>query len=155
MAYMRSTLAFILFWINLIILAITLYIAITENIKNEKKRYYPDYLRTTMEKLQNIYPYYFLDEEFILSNHLRNLLFYPKPIMSALLSIVPLIALFTLMLSFCLFVSQKMNVVQIMQKLMRISLWEIALEHLNVIVIAHIVKEERIATVVRMVVVVY
>ena len=108
-----------------------------------------------MEKLQNIYPYYFLYEEFILSNHLRNLLFYPKPIMSALLSIVPLIALFTLMLSFCLFVSQKMNVVQIMQKLMRISLWEIALEHLNVIVIAHIVKEERIATVVRMVVVVY
>ena len=59
------------------------------------------------------------------------------------------------MLSFCLFVSQKMNVVQIIQKLMRISLWEIALEHLNVIVIAHIVKEERIATVVRMVVVVY
>ena len=48
-----------------------------------------------------------------------------------------------------------MNVVQIMQKLMRISLWEIALEHLNVIVIAHIVKEERIATVIRMVVVVY
>ena len=51
MAYMRSTLAYILFWINLII------IAITENIKNEKKRYYPDYLRTTMEKLQNINPF--------------------------------------------------------------------------------------------------
>ena len=64
MAYMRSTLSFILFWINLIILSITLYIAITENIKNEKKRYYPDYLRTTMEKLQNIYPYYSMKNSF-------------------------------------------------------------------------------------------
>ena len=101
MAYMRSTLSYILFWINLIIIAITLYITITEHIKIEKRRYYPDYLRTTMEKLQNIYPYYFLDEEFILSNHLRNLSFYPKPIMSALLGVIPSFALISLMISFC------------------------------------------------------
>ena len=63
--------------------------------------------------------------------------------MSALLSIVPLIALFTLMLSFCVTENECCaNNAEIN-------------ENFNVIVIAHIVKEERIATVVRMVVVVY
>jgi hypothetical protein len=47
-----------------------------------------------------------------------------------------------------------MNVAQIMQKLIRISLREIALDYLNARLIAHIVKEVRIATVVGMVVIV-
>ena len=42
-----------------------------------------------------------------------------------------------------------MNVVQIMQKLMRIFLLEIVSGYLNVILIAHIVKEVQIATVIR------
>jgi len=101
MTYMRSTLAYILFWINLIIISISLYITITENIKIENQFYYPDYLRATKEKFKKINPYFFLNEEFASSNHLRNLSFNPKPHLITLLTFFPLLALLLLMISFC------------------------------------------------------
>ena len=54
-----------------------------------------------MEKLQNINPYYFLDEELIQSNHLRNLSLVPKPLFLSLLGVIPSFALISLMISFC------------------------------------------------------
>ena len=56
MAYMRSTLAFALFWINLIVASLNIYFSIEAN----NPRSYN--LRGTKEKLLKINPDYFLEK---------------------------------------------------------------------------------------------
>ena len=72
MAYMRSTLAFALFWINLIVASLNIYFSI--EAYNYNRYYLKSYnLRGTKEKLLKINPNYFLEKEVETPKELRNL----------------------------------------------------------------------------------
>ena len=64
MKYMRSNVAFVLFYINLILISISMYLILLEGIKYFGG-YSPGlyYLWRTKEKQLNINPHYFLDNE--------------------------------------------------------------------------------------------
>ena len=65
MKYMRSSVAFVLFYINLILISINMYLILSADFKSKNENYSPDpyYLRSTKEKQININPHYFLDNE--------------------------------------------------------------------------------------------
>jgi hypothetical protein len=72
MAYMRSNLAFGLFWLNLIVVSLNIYFAIEAN-KYRRYNPYSYNLRGTKEKLLEINPNYFLEKEIETPKALRNL----------------------------------------------------------------------------------
>ena len=75
MAYMRSTVAYGLFWINLILTSLLLYFAIAAYNSGESGSYnkYSYHLRGTKEKILEKNPNYFLIKEIETQKELRNL----------------------------------------------------------------------------------
>ena len=64
MAYMRSTIAFALFWLNLIVTSLVIYFAITSKNRYSYGSYnsrYSYHLRGTKQKLLESNPNYFLE----------------------------------------------------------------------------------------------
>ena len=95
MAYMRSTLAFALFWINLIVASLNIYFSIEAN----NPRSYN--LRGTKEKLLKINPDYFLEKEIETPKELRNLAVDTRRLL-LFIDIGAFVFLMLLVASFCL-----------------------------------------------------
>lgn len=100
MAYMRSTLAFALFWVNLIVASLNIYFSIQAN---NYRGYYPNSynLRGTKEKLLKINPNYFLEKEIETPKELRNLAINTRRIL-LFVDIGAFVFLMLLVASFCL-----------------------------------------------------
>lgn len=102
MKYMRSNVAFVLFYINLILISISMYLILLEGIKYFGG-YSPGlyYLRRTKEKQLNINPHYFLDNEKDSLNQqlkLRRYKYYPNVL--AVINVIPLCGLMFLLMTF-------------------------------------------------------
>jgi len=100
MAYMRSTLAFALFWVNLIVASMNIYFSIQAYNYNA---YYPrSYnLRGTKEKLLKINPNYFLEKEIETPKTVRNLAVNTRRIL-LFVDIGAFVFLMLLVASFCI-----------------------------------------------------
>ena len=100
MAYMRSTLAFALFWINLIVASLNIYFSI--EAYNYNRYYLKSYnLRGTKEKLLKINPDYFLEKEIETPKELRNLAVDTRRLL-LFIDIGAFVFLMLLVASFCL-----------------------------------------------------
>lgn len=105
MKYMRSSVAFVVFYINLILISINMYLILSADFKSKNENYSPDpyYLRSTKEKLLNINRHYFLDKEKdSLIRQLQSGSKGYKPVLLALINIIPLFALMCLLMTFCI-----------------------------------------------------
>ena len=98
MAYMRSTLAFALFWINLIVASLNIYFSIQACGGCYLKSYN---LRGTKEKLLKINPDYFLEKEIETPKELRNLAVDTRRLL-LFIDIGAFVFLMLLVASFCL-----------------------------------------------------
>ena len=100
MAYMRSTLAFSLFWINLIVASLNIYFSIAA-YRNRDYPYQSYNLRGTKERLLQINPNYFLEKELETSKELRNLAISTRRLL-LFIDIGAFVFLMLLTASFCL-----------------------------------------------------
>ena len=104
MAYMRSTIAFALFWLNLIVTSLVIYFAITSKNRYSYDSYsgrYSYHLRGTKQKLLESNPNYFLESTIETPKELRQL----STDMQYYIIYVDIVALFfvfIIMFSFCL-----------------------------------------------------
>ena len=104
MAYMRSTIAFALFWLNLIVTSLVIYFAITSKNRYSYDNYngrYSYHLRGTKQKLLESNPNYFLESTIETPKELRQL----STDMQYYIIYVDIVALFfvfIIMFSFCL-----------------------------------------------------
>ena len=104
MAYMRSTIAFALFWLNLIVTSLVIYFAITSKNRYSYGSYnsrYSYHLRGTKQKLLESNPNYFLESTIETPKELRQL----STDMQYYIIYVDIVALFfvfIIMASFCL-----------------------------------------------------
>jgi len=101
MAYMRSTVAYGLFWVNLILTAFILYFSIAaNNSRSSSYNYYSYHLRGTKEKLLEKNPNYFLEKE--TQRELRNLSSTKYELIILYCDIVAIFFVLLLMASFCI-----------------------------------------------------
>ena len=99
---MRSTLAFALFWINLIVASINIYFSVQANINRDfspRPRSYN--LRGTKENLLKINPNYFLEKEIETPKELRHLTIFDTRLIMLLVDIGAFFFLMLLISSFC------------------------------------------------------